>query len=153
MEGFSMQTCGSSFCHYFLTEDLKPLVYIEMILALATAFYLFYIKYYIKIFNNVSLKMLLKIDLERIKRLLSIVFLQKRILRDVLPGSAHLMIFYSFLILFIATLIRAIDNYSVEILGTHVLYGLSYEFFKLTIDLATFIGIIGCWSSLLQKSF
>jgi len=148
-----MQTCGSSFCHYFLTEDLKPMVYIEMILALATAFYLFYIKYYIKIFNNVSLKMLLKIDLERIKRSLSIVFLQKRILRDVLPGSAHLMIFYSFLILFIATLIRAIDNYSVEILGTHVLYGLSYEFFKLTIDLATFIGIIGIGVAYYRRVF
>jgi Fe-S oxidoreductase/nitrate reductase gamma subunit len=76
---------------------------------------------------------------ERIKGLLIEVFGHRRHLRDPFPGIAHLLIFYGFLVSFIATSLLSLQEWT----GIHFLKGTFYLWYSLLSDSFGLLGIVG----------
>lgn len=78
--------------------------------------------------------------------------LQKRVLRDIFPGAAHIFVFYGFIMLFITTLFVAVQ----ADFGLIVFVGPVYIFLKLaanTLGLLAIVGIVMFWyRRYIQKS-
>ncbi|MEL9929578.1 MAG: (Fe-S)-binding protein [Sulfolobales archaeon] len=145
-----MSCSSQTFPHYLFTEDLKPLVYTELFLSLViliAGFLYIYNSY----FKGYPLKTFIKIDLGSISRFLRYAILQRRVLRESLPGIMHGGIFYGFLILFIATLVRALDFYYSEYVGEHILFGYPYYVGKLLFDLGGLIAVAGVIIALYRR--
>ncbi|MEZ0289974.1 MAG: (Fe-S)-binding protein [Sulfolobales archaeon] len=145
-----MNCSPDTFPHYLFTQDLKPLVYIELVLSLIFILGgLFY--YYYKYFRDYSLRVFFIFSWNNFYRFIRYVFLQKKVLEEVLPGSLHFGIFYGFLILIVATLVRAVDYYYSEYTGTHLVYGYSYAILKLIFDLGGLLALAGLLIALYRR--
>ncbi len=86
--------------------------------------------------------------LERLGVLLLEIFGQRRLLRDPLPGIAHLLLFYSFLVLFAATLLIAVQEWS----GVHFLAGRFYLWYSLAADSFGILGVAGLCMALWRRA-
>ncbi len=84
---------------------------------------------------------------ERVKGFLKNAFAHARQLRESLPGLMHLFIFSSFGILFIATLMIAVE----ENFGVHFLHGTFYLFYSLITDIFGILGIVGLAIALMRR--
>ncbi|MCB2155265.1 4Fe-4S dicluster domain-containing protein [bacterium] len=88
----------------------------------------------------------------RAQRVLKHVFATKRITRRRYAGTMHTAIFYSFLLLFIGTIIVAIQHDLVRpLLGWNFFKGNFYRIFSLVLELAGIAGIIGCVMALYRR--
>ena len=76
---------------------------------------------------------------ERVRRLLVELFAQRRLLRDPLPGVAHLLVFYGFLAEVVATSHIAVQEWT----GIHFLRGSYYLGYSLLSDLFGLLAIAG----------
>jgi Fe-S oxidoreductase/nitrate reductase gamma subunit len=80
----------------------------------------------------------------RLKRLFSHAILQTKILRKRYAGPMHALIFYGFVVLFIGTLLVALDyDVTQPLLGWQFLKGGFYLFFELALDFAGILLILG----------
>jgi len=68
------------------------------------------------------------------------VFLHSRILKDQYPGLMHLAIFWGFLVLFMGTIIVAMEA---DVPFVHFYYGVFYLLVSLMLDIAGIVLIIG----------
>jgi Fe-S oxidoreductase/nitrate reductase gamma subunit len=75
----------------------------------------------------------------RTKRLLVELFAQRRLLRDPLPGAAHLLVFYGFLAEFLATSQIAVQEWT----GIQFLRGSYYLAYSLISDVFGLLAIVG----------
>ncbi len=76
---------------------------------------------------------------ERVRRLLLELFGQRRLLRDPLPGVAHLLVLYGFLVEFAATAQIAVQEWT----GIHFLRGSYYLGYSLVSDVFGLLAIVG----------
>ncbi len=76
------------------------------------------------------------------------VFLHTRILKDQYPGLMHLAIFWGFFVLFIGTILVAIEA---DVPFVHFYYGIFYLLVSLALDLAGIILIIGLTMALYRR--
>jgi hypothetical protein len=76
---------------------------------------------------------------ERVQGLLVEVFGQRRPLRDAYPGIAHLLLFYGFLVLVVATALISIQEWT----GIHYLKGTFYLWYSLLSDLFGLLALVG----------
>ncbi len=81
----------------------------------------------------------------RLKVLLREVFLQKQVRNSSFPAIFHCLVFYSFLVLFITTLVVMIEYDAGHLLGVHfnVFHGFVYVFFSVASELAGILILIG----------
>lgn len=81
------------------------------------------------------------------------IFLQLRVLQERLPGTAHAMFFWGFLLLFIGTLLIFIQaDITDPLLDVRFLTGPFYLFFSLTLDLAGLVAIVMLLGLLLRRT-
>lgn len=79
----------------------------------------------------------------RLGHLIRGIFLQTRVLRERLPGTAHALFFWGFLLLFIGTLLIFIQaDFTDLFFDYRFLTGSFYLFFSLILDLAGLIAIV-----------
>ena len=76
---------------------------------------------------------------ERLRGLLVEVFGQRRPLRDPYPGIAHLLIFYGFLALLVATALISLQEWT----GIHFLKGSFYLWYSLLSDVFGILALVG----------
>ncbi len=88
---------------------------------------------------------------ERVRGLVAEIFGHRRLLRDPVPGVAHLFIFYGFLVELIATGMIAVQEWT----GIHYLKGPLYLGYSLVSDVFGLLGLVGCaiflWRRGVQK--
>ncbi|MDN5323355.1 MAG: hypothetical protein PWQ67_1809 [Clostridia bacterium] len=84
-----------------------------------------------------------------IKRFLKNILTHKTILRDNLPGVTHLMLFWGFILLFIATVIIGIEHY----LHLEILKGKFYLTYSLLTDLFGLIILISLFITFFRRLF
>ena len=76
---------------------------------------------------------------ERVRVLLVEVFGQRRPLRDRYPGIAHLLLFYGFLALVVATALISLQDWT----GAHFLKGSFYLWYSLLSDVFGLLALVG----------
>ncbi|MFN7955770.1 MAG: heterodisulfide reductase-related iron-sulfur binding cluster [bacterium] len=88
---------------------------------------------------------------ERIRGLVVEIFGHRRLLRDPVPGVAHLFVFYGFLVELVATGLIAVQEWT----GIHFLHGPFYRGYSLVSDVFGVLGLVGCaiflWRRGVQK--
>lgn len=117
--------------HFLFVEDLEPLVYLLVVIVAGVLLYgysrfsrrWFGKSFYLPPPDRVG---------ERLLRLLRHGLLQRKVLQKAFEGAMHALIFYGMLLLFLATLLRAIEyDITLNILGSRFLTGGVYLAFKL----------------------
>ena len=86
---------------------------------------------------------------ERLRGVLVELFGQRRQLRQGYAGVAHTLIFYGFLVEFIATCMIAVQEWT----GIHYLKGTTYLWFSLGADVFGILGIIGIAMAMWRRAF
>ncbi len=76
------------------------------------------------------------------------IFLHTRILKDQYPGIMHLAIFWGFLVLFIGTILVAIEA---DVPFVHFYYGVFYLLVSLALDMAGLVLVIGVCMALYRR--
>ncbi|GBF09865.1 putative iron-sulfur protein [Aeropyrum pernix] len=127
--------------HFFMVEDLKIFVYILAGLSSAVLLYSL-VEFYRRVFRGYA-------PLEAaentgglraaVDRLVWYGLLQYKVLRHRFPGIMHASIFYGILVLFIATIIRALDYY----IGGWLLQPPFFYVYKLANNIAGILVIVG----------
>lgn len=81
------------------------------------------------------------------------IFLQSRVLRERIPGTAHALFFWGFLLLFIGTILIFIQaDLTDPLFDYRFLTGPFYLFFSLTLDLAGLIAIVMLLGLLVRRT-
>lgn len=128
--------------HYLLVEDLEPIVYLIAIIVIAILAYSIYKNY--KIWFRGSETLPFRPFLPRFKRLIIYGILQYRVIKDRVSGLTHGLIYSGMIILLIGTAIRALEyDLSLKLFGFRVLTGLGYLTFKLLMNIAGILVIVG----------
>jgi Fe-S oxidoreductase len=90
----------------------------------------------------------------RARRVLAHTIGQARVRRRAYAGAFHLMILWSFILLFIGTVIVAIQQDFVEpVLSLYFFQGWFYRIFSVVLELAGIAGIAGCTMALTRRYF
>jgi Fe-S oxidoreductase len=90
----------------------------------------------------------------RAKRVLNHTLGQYRVRQRSYAGALHMLILWSFILLFIGTVIVAIQaDLSTPILGWYFFQGAFYKVFSVTLELAGIAGIAGCALALYRRYF
>src|SRR5687768_1642241 len=83
----------------------------------------------------------------RLSDFLQQIFGQKKVLRDLVPGLMHTLIFYGFLALFIGTdIIAAEENFTIPAFGPNrgkIIAGPFYSVYEFTLDVLGLLFVIG----------
>lgn len=78
--------------------------------------------------------------------------LQRRVLREYYPGAMHAFILWGFIVLFLGTLTVAIqEDFTVPFMGTVFLKGLFYFCYKLILNVAGLLAVIGVLMALIRR--
>ena len=85
---------------------------------------------------------------QRFAGLLAEVFGHRRLLRDPYAGVAHLLIFYGFLALLVATGLIALQEWT----GIHFLQGTFYQWYSLLSDAFGVLGVVGIGMALWRRA-
>jgi Fe-S oxidoreductase len=88
----------------------------------------------------------------RAKRVLTHAFAQTRVRKKRYPGIVHMTIFWSFILLFIGTVIVAFQSdVSTPLLGWYFFSGQFYKIYSITLELAGVAGIAACAAALYRR--
>lgn len=128
--------------HFLFVGDLKPLVYVGMLLAAAALVHGLY-RYYGR-WSYGGQRIRLQSVPARLKRLAVYSLLQRKVVAKPLEGLIHVMVFAGFLGLFAATLLRAFEyDVYLRIRGEPYLVGAAYLVFKLMANVAGLLALAG----------
>lgn len=138
--------------HFLLVHDIELIVYIATLFAAIIFIYGLYRRYK-RIFPNGGFPEFNHIGV-RIKRLIIYSLFQKKVLYRGYEGIMHLLIFVGFIILFIGTLLRAFEaDIMIKLFNIRVIYGDFYLIFKLILNIAGSLAIIGIILAFIRRLF
>jgi len=90
----------------------------------------------------------------RTQRLINQVAAQARLRRKTYAGLMHAGIFYSFVLLFIGTVIVAIQaDFATPVLNWYFFQGWFYRVFSITLELAGLVGVAACGMALYRRYY
>jgi Fe-S oxidoreductase/nitrate reductase gamma subunit len=133
--------------------DKKVTVYCLAAIALAFFFYGIYRRYFLwrkvgRDEGSISFDSLGK----RLWFLIIDGLLQRRLLREYYPGLMHAFILWGFIILFLGTLTIALqEDITIPLMGVSFLKGYFYLFYKLALNTAGLLGIVGILMALVRR--
>ncbi|HIE36999.1 TPA: 4Fe-4S dicluster domain-containing protein [Candidatus Geothermarchaeota archaeon] len=134
--------------HFIFVKDIEFIVYISAVISIAIFLYGVYLRM-IKWFDGFPSLSSLNLDL---KQFIGGSLTQLKVLRKPAVGSAHALVFYGFIILFIGTILRALEyDITMKFLGTRFLVGSNYLIFKLFMNIGGLIAIIGLVALLIRR--
>ena len=87
------------------------------------------------------------LPIKRLQYALRAVFGQKKTLKKIVPGAAHLLIFYPFIILIFTTLVVAVDHD----LGIPIFHGYFYSLLSFLADISGVFILTGTAMLIIQK--
>ena len=131
--------------HYFMVEDIKFFVYIAALISVSILLYGFFMGY--RRWTVFGEKLRFNLD-SSLRNLLLYSLLQWRVLRHRFPGLMHVAISLGILLLFIMTILRALDYY----LGPF-LVGWVWLFYKFLGNIAGLLIIIGCIIAIIRRYY
>ena len=137
--------------HFLFVEDLELLVYISAIISIAVFLYGVY-RRVVKWFGRIpSISDIKSLDID-ISTFLRESLTQVKVLRKPGVGSAHALVFYGFIILFIGTILRALEyDIGIRIFRSRFLVGDVYLIFKFFMNVGGLIAIIGLILLLIRR--
>lgn len=134
--------------HFIFVKDIELIVYISAVISIAIFLYGVYLRM-IKWFGGFPSISSLNLDF---KQFIGSSLTQLKVLRKPTVGSAHALVFYGFIILFIGTILRALEyDITMKFLGTRFLVDSNYLIFKLFMNIGGFIAIIGLIALLIRR--
>ena len=134
--------------HFLFVEDIELIVYVAAVISIAVFLYGVYLRI-IKWFGGFPSISSLSFDF---KRFFVDSLGQIRVLKKPVVGSAHALVFYGFIILFIGTILRALEyDITLRIFGFRFLTGEGYLIFKFFMNIGGLIAIIGLLGLLIRR--
>ena len=138
--------------HFLYVEDLEILVYLSFILALIIFCYGIYRWYKRWTYGGYKIK----IDNlpVRIGRFIKYGLLQARVVRKPFEGIIHVFIYIGFIVLFIGTILRALEaDITLRLFGYRILTSNAYLIFKLLMNISGILAIIGILLAFIRRLF
>ena len=136
--------------HFLFVEDIEVLVYILLVISTVVFFYGIY-NYFKKWFHNQPKP---KIDnlSRRIRVFIVNGILQRKVLYKGYEGLMHYLIFWGILLLFIATILRALEyDVTLRFLHKRFLIGTTYLLFKLMANIGGVMVLIGTIMAIVRR--
>ncbi len=134
--------------HFLFVEDIEVIVYIGAVVSIAVFLYGVY-RRLVKWFGGFPSFSEINFN---ITNFLSQSLTQVRVLKKPSTGSAHLLVFYGFIILFIGTILRALEyDITLRLFGFRFLTGNTYLIFKFFMNVGGLIAIIGLSALLIRR--
>jgi Fe-S oxidoreductase/nitrate reductase gamma subunit len=136
--------------HFILVEDIEILVYIATLLGAILFLYGLYRSY--RRWTYGGQKIVIDHLFIRLKNLIKYGILQRKVLLKPFEGTMHSLIYIGFIILFIGTLLRALEaDITLKFLGYRFLTGNIYLVFKLAMNIGGALAIIGLFLALIRR--
>ncbi len=135
--------------HFLFVEDIEALVYITLVISAAIFLYGLY-RRMVSWFG--SFPPPLPSPGRALRNIVVYGLLQRRVVRKPSTGGMHVLVFYGFIILFIGTVLRALEyDVTLRFFGTRFLVGDTYLVFKFFMNIGGLIAIIGLIGLLLRR--
>ncbi len=135
--------------HFIFVKDIEILVYIVLVISAAIFLYGVYLR--IKTWFGGFPPPLPPLS-KAVRNLIVYGVLQRRVLRKPSTGGMHALVFYGFIILFIGTVLRAVEyDITLKLFGQRFLVGDVYLVFKLFMNIGGLIAIIGLTGLLIRR--
>jgi nitrate reductase gamma subunit len=133
--------------------DRRIIVYLLGFIALAFLFYGLYRRYFLwRRLSQNQQSIPLDHFWKRMQLLLIDGLLQRRLLREFYPGFMHAFLLWGFIILFLGTITIAVqEDFTLPLMGIHFLKGHFYLFYKLILNIAGLLVLIGILMALVLR--
>jgi Fe-S oxidoreductase/nitrate reductase gamma subunit len=138
--------------HFLYVTDIEILVYLSLLLGIPIFLYGIWRSYKRWTYGGE------KIELDniglRLKRLLKYGLLQYKVLYKSYEGIMHLLIYIGFIILFIGTILRALEyDFTMKILGYKFITSNTFLLYKLLLNIGGLLAIVGIILALIRRLF
>lgn len=138
--------------HFLYVEDLEMLLYLTLILSIIIFIYGLY-----RGFRRWTLgkeRLPTNNIRSRMVNLVKYGLLQRKVLFRLYEGSMHSMIYIGFIILFIGTLLRALEyDIFIRLFGTRIIVSHSFLIYKFILNVGGIVAVIGLLMSLVKRLF
>ena len=136
--------------HFLYVENIEFIVYIFTFIGAFIFLYGLY-RSYRRWFRNGEKPDFNNLGL-RVKRLFEYSLFQRKVLYRKYEGVMHVFIFIGFIILFIGTLIRALESdVTLKIFGFRIITGTPYLIYKFILNIAGLLAIIGILMAFVRR--